>query len=969
MMKKKYCSIFLLLYTFVAGSVDAQVQKIGIPETEYFSRRQYAGATQNWDIAQAGTGFMYFANNDGVLEYDGANWRILDQVRNNIVRSVKEIGNKIYIGSFEELGYFGYDSLQHLNYTSLWDETLPQGLGYIWDVLSWNDNVVFRSEQGLIFFRENKLAGIIKAPSRFASSFVANGLLLVHDTEFGLMEVRGDKIFPVAGGDALINHEVTTILSLSDSKFVVGTMKEGLFLWDMQRVSKWDVECDGLLKQNNIFCGQKHKENFFVFGTIQGGIVITDTNGKVFMQIDKDKGLKNNTVLSIGIDREENIWAGLDNGIVRVNFNSSVTFLHGYYNLGTGYCIDHFQNDFYFGSNQALFTISDKMFSDPLKNRGDFVRISGTEGQVWTLFHDQSNLLCGHHLGAFRVQNKKAVKITPQGVNGVWNFKPIKDEPNTLLSGTYLGLCRFKKQDGNWTYQNKVQGFDESSRYMEWDDHDNLWVSHGYRGVFKLRFNPDFSAVTKVDTFPKEAFPGNNAGLVLSKVRGKCVFAGADGIFKLGDKGDVFERDELFNTYFEAGNFPNYLKEDSFGNIWYFYNNSVGVLRFMEDGSYTKIENPFLSLERKLVSGFEFVYVHDRQNALFGIEDGFAHYSSYDKKNYQIPFKIHVRIFKEMSDTVGYSFNNLNSSRSYPDLTPRFKYKNNTFNVSYVASFLEGSNVLYSTYLQGFDQAYSDWSETKTRTFTNLREGRYRFGVKAKNRYGVEANPIYFSFEVLPPWHRTVYAKMAYVLLLIALVFILLFFINRRVDLSRQKEKAKQQEHFRVKEEQLKNAALLSEKEVIKMRNDKLRSDMVFKEKELANSAVHLIQKNELLSDVKSRLKKLSKSQSAGVDDNELNSIIKKINRELTDENNWEVFEMHFDQVHDEFLKKIAQLHPELTQREQKLSAFIRMGMSSKEISTLMNITTRAVENNRYKLRQKLGLGQGDNLSDYIVRL
>src|SRR5690554_4577526 len=103
-MKKRYCILFLL--SFIAVAIEAQVQKIGISETEYFNRRQYAGGTQNWDIAQANTGFIYFANNDGVLEYDGANWRVLDQIDNNTVRSVKEIGNRLYVGSFEELGYF-----------------------------------------------------------------------------------------------------------------------------------------------------------------------------------------------------------------------------------------------------------------------------------------------------------------------------------------------------------------------------------------------------------------------------------------------------------------------------------------------------------------------------------------------------------------------------------------------------------------------------------------------------------------------------------------------------------------------------------------------------------------------------------------------------------------------------------------------------------------------------------------------
>ena len=78
---------------------------------------------------------------------------------------------------------------------------------------------------------------------------------------------------------------------------------------------------------------------------------------------------------------------------------------------------------------------------------------------------------------------------------------------------------------------------------------------------------------------------------------------------------------------------------------------------------------------------------------------------------------------------------------------------------------------------------------------------------------------------------------------------------------------------------------------------------------------------------------------------------------------------MHFGQVHEAFIKKLNELHPDLSIREQKLSAYVKMGMSSKEIASLMNVTTRAVENNRYKLRQKLGIQHGDNLTSYIDKL
>jgi len=354
---------------------------------------------------------------------------------------------------------------------------------------------------------------------------------------------------------------------------------------------------------------------------------------------------------------------------------------------------------------------------------------------------------------------------------------------------------------------------------------------------------------------------------------------------------------------------------------------------------------------------------------MFGVEDGFAHYSSKDIKNYQIPFKVHIRSFREGSDSLVYSLNHFSDKKNNQSIIPKFPFRNNYFEVSYAASFLEGSGVLYSSFLEGFDESFSDWSNSPKRTFAKLPEGEYNFEVRAKNRYGVQASSIKYMFEVLPPWHRSVYAKVGYVISILLMLILILWFVNKRVELSKRKEKAKQQERFKAKEEYLKNAALKSEKEMVKMRNDKLRGEMVFKEKELANSTINLIQKNELLSDIKGQLKKIIKVKDHNDLDRKIMALVRKIDKDITNENNWEVFEMHFDQVHDAFLNRLSELHPDLSQREQKLSAFVRMGMSSKEIASLMNITTRAVKNNRYKLRQKLGVIQGENLSAYISKI
>jgi DNA-binding CsgD family transcriptional regulator len=95
--------------------------------------------------------------------------------------------------------------------------------------------------------------------------------------------------------------------------------------------------------------------------------------------------------------------------------------------------------------------------------------------------------------------------------------------------------------------------------------------------------------------------------------------------------------------------------------------------------------------------------------------------------------------------------------------------------------------------------------------------------------------------------------------------------------------------------------------------------------------------------------------------------MVRKIDREIDSEMQWEVFEKHFESVHEEFLKRLKATYPDLTPRELKLCAYLRLNISSKEIATLMNISTRGVEISRYRLRKKLLLEHDTNLTDFIV--
>ena len=89
--------------------------------------------------------------------------------------------------------------------------------------------------------------------------------------------------------------------------------------------------------------------------------------------------------------------------------------------------------------------------------------------------------------------------------------------------------------------------------------------------------------------------------------------------------------------------------------------------------------------------------------------------------------------------------------------------------------------------------------------------------------------------------------------------------------------------------------------------------------------------------------------------------MIKTIDSEVSKNDNWDEFAYHFDQrVHGNYLEYLSNNNIRLSPREIKLAAFLRMNMSSKEISKLLNITTRGVELARYRLR-KLSLSREQN--------
>ena len=954
-----YSLFILILFTETISG-----QRYGLPGIHNFTRQEYNGGTQNWSFGQSPNGMVYFGNNNGLLEFDGAHWSIYSDL-GLINRSLCIDGKRIYVGAFNKFGYYEEDDKGKLKYCSLMSLLNGRMTDFdeIWRIYKTSYGIVFQSFKAIFIYENNKIE-IVYPRTKFNFSFYVNGILWIYDEGAGLMQLREGKVRQLPLGSYFIGKSIGTILPLNDDQIIVGTAKDGLYKFDGQKFTPWNKPVNDLLKENQIFSGSVIDKKYFAFGTIQNGLFVSDTSGRVIFHINKEHGLLNNTILCVGSDLDGNIWLGLDNGISVVHFNSALTYIQDYFDIGSGYASVLYENKLYLGTNQGLFYINWIDFINPLKKKQDFHLIEGTEGQVWSLNVLDNTLLCGHHTGVFQIRDKNAIRIS--SVSGGWTMMKMEKKSPLILVGTYSGLTVLEKRGQDWAFRNELKGFNESSRSLKQDEKGYIWISHGYKGLFRLMPDADMRQVKEVKFYNSGQGLPSDFGNTLLSVKSGIVVGSTSGLYKYNEKTDRFVPDIQFDQLLPGIKKIDYLALDQLSDFWFITNQQLGVLRFQEDGSYKNISAPFIELSGKLIPTFGHVNSLDANNVIIGLEGGFAHYNSLEFKQANNLPVLFINNFQS-SDTSEGSYR-FNSACAVQAVVPRFKYSGNTVKIAFAANQYASRDIEFQYKLNGFDDKWSEWSVQNLKEYTNLPEGDYIFKLKARTIQGMTTPVLNYHFKILAPWYRTIYALVIYLIIFFSILYILYKLFVKRLERSHFLESEAQKKKYREREQILKEEALIAEKEMINLRNEKLSLEMIHKEKELANSTM-IIQKNEILQKLKNDLSKIKNSVHDDHQKNDLGTTIKRIGKEIDNEKQWQVFNTHVEQVHQELFKKLKKDYPDLTPRELSLCAYLRMNISSKEIATLMNISTRGVEISRYRIRKKLGLDRNANLTEFMLTL
>ncbi|MCF0056894.1 triple tyrosine motif-containing protein [Dyadobacter sp. CY356] len=925
-----YALLIFLIIPFLASAQETP-QLINYPNTIYKAHNQ------NWEISQSKDNIIYAANSDGLLEYDGAVWKLYPLPNRQIIRTVLcdttvNGDSRVYVGGFSEFGYWQKTGKGQLIYHSLSQSTNFKSLKTeeIWHITKTTDAIYFQSFARVYKYDGRKITEL-KSSGNFMFIRNVRNRLFFHMLTKGLYELKNNKFLPLPGSSALANAVVSDILPFSDNRLLITTTKHGLFLYDFEKLTEWKIPVSEELKKNIINKALiLSSDSSLALGTILKGLYILDKNGNLKYHFKKENGLQNNTVLSLGEDSRKHLWLGMDQGIDLIKLSSPIISYQTIDNpLGSTYAAAIWKDKLYVGSNNGVF-VKKWPSAEP------FRAIPGLEGQTWNLRVVDDQLLCGHNDATFRIEENGIKRIS--SVTGGWVFLPVQTKKEKLLlQGSYTGLHAYRKDNkGYWVYAFAVKGIPPIPiKQIVRTKDGSLWLAHAYKGLFRTVLNENMDSAKTWQEYKSPIDIPSEFAIEITPWQPNILVHSGNGFFQPNDENKLMPYLNLKNNDGDAFKIRTGIQGDWFK----VYLNKIFLIN----------NNDTRSLDLSLLRNNETIIPLSAQYYFFGLDNGYA---LYDRTIAEKPMTA------AMTPVIRRVMNLRN-------LAEMFETKSNTILPKKVRSIrimyalpVFGQNIQYKYRLKGLSEQWSEWTEQSYVEYTNLESREYTFEVKSNLNEQVTI----YRFSVNPFWYETVWAKLLFVLLAAATLTGIIFYQEKRL-ISHRKKLLEEQE------EKLRQQTLVNERRIIEIRNENLQSEIKNKSQQLSNVAINVVRKNEILQEIRDELQQVKQELGQQLPNIHYQKLLHSIERNVAGKDDWVLFEENFNEIHDEFFKRLKKTCPEISPSELRLAACLRMNLSSKEMAPVLGISLRGIEIKRYRLRKKLHLSNDFNLNEYMMEI
>lgn len=744
------------------------------PETgnfllEKFAPKVYGASPQNWAVLQDQRGIMYFGNTEGLVEFDGVQWRRIALPNASTVRSLAmDSKGTIFIGGQGELGYLAPDAQGNAQFVSLL-EKLPaedRKFGEVWSIAATADGVYFSSTGRLMRWRPKEGMRTWKLTNRFRRAYLIDDVLHVQVTSVGLHRLQNDKLELIPGGEKLENIDMRGVFRHGASN-IVATQK-GCFRITRTGLEPFSFAADAALKEASLYTLNQLNNDLLALGTLRGGLILTNTEGKILRTITKDNGLPSEYITSSTVDRQNGVWLTTSNGLAR--FQLYLTAFDEQSGLrGTLMALTRWKDTIYAGTTSGLFRLQPGKGAAPPQ----FEAVEGIKEAVFSLVVRPGELWIATQGGLYSMPAdivKKEVKLE---VAYDVAFSPRND--GVLYVASRTGGLRFRREGAEWKKAGEVSAAGQEFRTVAEDEDGRVWFTTR-SGILRADFDKDPATV---ETF-SEADGLAPGWKNLFRIRGQLRFATEKGLVRFTGGTRKFVPDDSIGGIFADGSHGVLLmKEDGQRNVWISGAGYHGVT----DISKNWRPMPFLA------AGLDEIW------ALQADRDGVVWASGPDGRLIRReqaptagiePFRIQIRRLQaaETRHTMFGGFGRPIGNLEVPQ-------GENDLRVEFAAPFYDApERVEYQVSIDTAGGRWSGWTNETWKDLNNLWEGNYQLRVRARNPYGQMTPEASIFIRILAPWYRTWWAYMLYVIAVATVIWMLLQWRLRKLRERNQRLEA-----------------------------------------------------------------------------------------------------------------------------------------------------------------------------------
>ena len=799
--------------------------------TEHFEPLDYGAQQQNWDVVQDSSGVVYAANLSGVLAYDGVRWRLIRTTTDAWVLSLG-VGadDRVYVGAWGDIGFLEPDGDGTLQFRSLIrhvpdDERMFE---HVWNTLSTPDGVYFQMHDRL-FRWDGEDLHIWKPETMFHTAFVVGDEFYVRASGEGLLRMEGDSLRAVPGGEQFAKTPIYMMVPYGEGQILVGTRKQGLLVYDGRTFEPLPTEVDQALREYRLYHGTTLPGGYFALATLGGGVFVIDQDGALVNVIDQRGEIPDGVVNRVMTDAQGGLWMALNSsGLARVDSPSQLTLFDERAGLrGIVNNIKRHAGSIYVATGAGVFRMEPEPPMPGTEWTTRFVQVPGIS-RAWALLSVDDALLVASEGGIYAVQDERVERVS---TGQAYALRASTLMPGKVLVGLDRGLAVISPTASGWQVEPLAPDMlDEEVRSIAEASDGTIWMSGIDGRVTRLAGIEE--ATLEIDTFgPQHGLPTLPVHAI--SMEGEPIFTSLSGVYRyVGDRAERFVHDVQM--------IPEEARNDSLlafvsnatGDLWLAYTDRLYVGR-EEQGAYRFKTPPALHLPMA-----SYAQILSEESGVVWIGNG-AEVLRYDpnvNRSYAQPYPAQVRRVTDLDGRYVYYGGHMSSDQREAFFEEGISYDNNALRVEYAAAtFNDPLATEYQYMLEGWDRDWSAWTRQTQKTYAGLREGAYRFRVRARNQQGVVSREAVLGLQILAPWYRTWWAFLLYGLTCVAGVL-----LARRYHTVVRENKKAQSQVAELARERVVNERLQQANQRLQEANESLKQANKLKDEFLANTSHEL---------------------------------------------------------------------------------------------------------------------------------